>query len=48
MEQLSVDNLLGIKYINREDINLIFNTADHFKEVLNRPIKIVKNGIIPL
>ncbi len=39
MEQLSVDNLLGIKYINREDINLIFNTADHFKEVLNRPIK---------
>ena len=39
MQQLSVDNLLGIKYINREDINLIFNTADHFKEVLNRPIK---------
>ena len=39
MEQLSVDNLLGIKYINRDDINLIFNTADHFKEVLNRPIK---------
>ena len=39
MEQLSVDNLLGIKYIKREDIDLIFNTADHFKEVLNRPIK---------
>ena len=39
MEQLSVDNLLGIKYIKRNDIDLIFNTADHFKEVLNRPIK---------
>ena len=39
MEQLSVNNLLGIKYINREDIDLIFDTADHFKEVLNRPIK---------
>jgi len=39
MEQLSVDNLLGIRYIKRDDIDLIFNTADHFKEVLNRPIK---------
>ena len=39
MEQLSVDNLLGIKYIKKDDIDLIFNTADHFKEVLNRPIK---------
>ena len=39
MGQLSVDNLLGIKYLKREDIDLIFNTADHFKEVLNRPIK---------
>jgi len=39
MEQLSVDNLLGIKYIKRDDIDLIFNTADHFKEVLSRPIK---------
>ena len=39
MEHLSVDNLLGIKYIKRDDIDLIFNTADHFKEVLNRPIK---------
>ena len=39
MEQLSVDNLLGIKYLKRDDIDLIFNTADHFKEVLNRPIK---------
>ena len=39
MEQLSIDNLLGIKYIKKDDIDLIFNTADHFKEVLNRPIK---------
>ena len=39
MGQLSVNNLLGIKYINKQDIDLIFDTADHFKEVLNRPIK---------
>jgi aspartate carbamoyltransferase catalytic subunit len=39
MGQLSVDNLLGIKYLKTEDIDLIFNTADHFKEVINRPIK---------
>ena len=39
MGQLSVNNLLGIKYIKRQDIDLIFDTADHFKEVLNRPIK---------
>jgi aspartate carbamoyltransferase catalytic subunit len=30
---------LGIKYINKKDIDLIFETADHFKEVINRPIK---------
>ena len=39
MKQLSVDHLLGIKYLNKNDIDLIFETADHFKEVLNRPIK---------
>lgn len=39
MAKLSVDNLLGIKHLNKEDINLIFETADHFKEVINRPIK---------
>ncbi len=39
MKQLSVEHLLGIKYITKEDINLIFETADHFKEVINRPIK---------
>ncbi|SEA72180.1 aspartate carbamoyltransferase [Flavobacterium gillisiae] len=39
MKELSVDHLLGIKYINKSDIDLIFETADHFKEVINRPIK---------
>lgn len=39
MSELSVDHLLGIKYLNKEDIELIFETADHFKEVINRPIK---------
>lgn len=39
MKELSVNHLLGIKYINEDDINLIFETADHFKEVINRPIK---------
>lgn len=39
MSELSVNHLLGIKYITPADIQLIFETADHFKEVLNRPIK---------
>jgi aspartate carbamoyltransferase catalytic subunit len=39
MKELSVNHLLGIKYLQPEDINLIFETADHFKEVINRPIK---------
>ena len=39
MDKLSVEHLLGIKYLNTNDINLIFKTADHFKEVINRPIK---------
>ncbi|MCB0654523.1 MAG: aspartate carbamoyltransferase catalytic subunit [Saprospiraceae bacterium] len=37
--QLSTKHLLGIKYIERKDIELIFETADQFKEVINRPIK---------
>ena len=37
--ELSVNHLLGIKYITEADIQLIFKTADHFKEVINRPIK---------
>ncbi|HZW63999.1 MAG TPA: aspartate carbamoyltransferase catalytic subunit [Flavobacteriaceae bacterium] len=39
MSALSVNHLLGIKYLNKQDIQLIFETADHFKEVINRPIK---------
>ena len=39
MKELSVNHLLGIKYITKNDIELIFETADHFKEVINRPIK---------
>jgi aspartate carbamoyltransferase catalytic subunit len=39
MSELSVNHLLGIKYITKNDIDLIFETADHFKEVINRPIK---------
>jgi aspartate carbamoyltransferase catalytic subunit len=37
--ELSQKHLLGIKYINSEDIDLIFRTAENFKEVINRPIK---------
>ena len=37
--QLSVKHLLGIKYLQETDIDIIFETADHFKEVINRPIK---------
>ena len=37
--QLSAKHLLGIKYLQETDIDLIFETADHFKEVINRPIK---------
>jgi len=39
MSELSVDHLLGIKHLNNDDINLIFDTSDHFKKVINRPIK---------
>ena len=39
MSDLSVRNLLGIKYLQKEDLDLIFETADHFKEVLSRSIK---------
>lgn len=38
-QQLSVQHLLGIKDLRKEDIELIFSTADTFKDVLNRPIK---------
>ncbi|MEI6312580.1 MAG: aspartate carbamoyltransferase catalytic subunit [Bacteroidota bacterium] len=39
MSALSTKHLLGIKYINTEDIHLILQTAKEFKEVINRPIK---------
>lgn len=39
MSKLSQRHLLGIKDITREDIELIFETAGNFKEVINRPIK---------
>ena len=39
MKKLSVPHLLGIKYLQLEDLHLIFETATHFKEVINRPIK---------
>jgi len=39
MSELSVNHLLGIKYLKEKDIRLIFETATQFKEVINRPIK---------
>ena len=36
---LSVNHLLGIKYLTTSDINLIFQTADNFKKIINQPIK---------
>ena len=39
MSELSVNHLLGIKYLQKEDLELIFETANQFKEVINRPIK---------
>ncbi|MEL6636464.1 MAG: aspartate carbamoyltransferase catalytic subunit [Bacteroidota bacterium] len=37
--QLSTPHVLGIKYLTESDIQLIFETAESFKEVINRPIK---------
>ncbi|MEL7427310.1 MAG: aspartate carbamoyltransferase catalytic subunit, partial [Bacteroidota bacterium] len=39
LQQLSTRHVLGIKYLTEVDINLIFETAEEFKEVINRPIK---------
>jgi aspartate carbamoyltransferase catalytic subunit len=39
MKQLSVPHLIGIKNLQKKDLELIYETADHFKEVINRPIK---------
>lgn len=38
-KQLSAKHLLGIENLTVEDIELIFETADEFKDVINRPIK---------
>jgi len=37
--KFSADHLIGIKHLLPDDIHLIFETADNFKEVINRPIK---------
>ena len=39
MNKLTVSHLLGIKYLQIEDLKLIFKTASQFKEIINRPIK---------
>jgi aspartate carbamoyltransferase catalytic subunit len=39
MSELKSKHLLGIKNLEKEEIELIFETADHFKDVINRPIK---------
>ena len=39
MKILSGEHLLGIKYLTKEDISLIFKTADNFKKIINQPIK---------
>jgi aspartate carbamoyltransferase catalytic subunit len=39
MGSLSVNHLVGIKELSKDDIELIFQTADNFKSVINRPIK---------
>lgn len=39
MDNLSVEHLIGIKTLTTEDIEIIFKTADNFKQVINRPIK---------
>ncbi|MBE51357.1 MAG: aspartate carbamoyltransferase [Flavobacteriales bacterium] len=39
MNRLTVKNLLGIKQLTEQDINLIFKTADNFIKIINKPIK---------
>ncbi len=39
MPQLSTRHILGTKYLTPDDLTLILDTADRFKEVINRPIK---------
>ena len=39
MDELTVNHLLGVENLTNNDFELIFNTANRFKEVINRPIK---------
>ena len=39
MSNLSIDHLLGIRYLKSSDIELIFKTTDNFKKIINQPIK---------
>lgn len=39
MSAISTKHLISIKELSTADIETIFNTADNFKEVINRPIK---------
>jgi aspartate carbamoyltransferase catalytic subunit len=39
MNTFSKKHLLGIKDITSDDIELVFETADNFKAIINRPIK---------
>jgi aspartate carbamoyltransferase catalytic subunit len=39
MSALSQKHLIGIKHLQKSDLELIFDTAKNFKEVLQRPIK---------
>lgn len=39
MAKLSVNHLISTKNLTLEDLHLIYETADNFKEILNRPIK---------
>jgi len=39
MNKLNTEHLLGIKNLKADEISLIFQVADNFKEVINRPLK---------
>ncbi len=39
MKGLSTKHLLGIEHLVKEDIDMIFQVADNFKDIINRPIK---------
>ena len=45
MKQISVNNLLGIKYLSKDDINLIFETANSFKEILKKKKKNISKNV---